>query len=206
MPDLIWARGTELLGKDPSFGALVAEVGPVEDTRPPSTHFETLARSIVFQQLAGGAARTIHGRFVEAVGGTVSAGSVLAADEDDLRAAGLSRNKLRALRDLAVKVADGSVPLEALDDLPDEDVVHRLTTVWGIGRWTAEMYLMFHLLRPDVWPVGDLGVRKGWARIHGLAEPPTAADLQAAGDRYRPWRSTVAWYCYRAVEVLPAVG
>lgn len=206
MARAIWAAGTRLLREDPAFGPLVKKAGPIRDTRPPATHFQTLARAIVFQQLAGAAARTIHDRFVTAVGGDVTAEAVLQTAEDRLRGAGLSRNKLRALRDLASKVADGTVPLGEMDHLEDEAIIEQLTTVWGIGRWTAEMFLMFHLLRPDVWPVDDLGVRSGWARAHGLAEPPTAAALKPLGEPYRPWRSAVAWYCYRAVELLPPVG
>lgn len=206
MAEVIWTSGTELLRADPAFGALVEEVGPVEDLRPPMTHFQALARSIVFQQLAGKAAQTIHGRFVEAVGGEVSPEAVLEAAPESLRGAGLSGNKLRAMRDLAGKVVEGEVPLADVEELPDDEVVERLTRVWGIGRWTAEMFLMFQLLRPDVWPVGDLGVRNGWARVHGLEELPSPAALEALGEPYRPHRSSVAWYCYRAVEVLPPVG
>ena len=203
---VIWTEGTERLRRDPAFGPLVEEVGPVEDLREPATHFQALARSIVFQQLAGKAARTIHGRFVEVLDGDVDPRSVLAADEEALRGAGLSRSKLKAIRDLAGKVVDGTVPLDDVEELSDEELVERLTRVWGIGVWTARMFLMFQLLRPDVWPVGDLGVRSGWARVHGLEEPPDASELAPLADPYRPWRSAVAWYCYRAVDVLPPVG
>lgn len=206
MTNVIWSDGTARLRDDPAFGPLVAEAGPVEARRRQPTHFQALLRSIVFQQLAGKAAQTIHGRVVEAVEGEVTPRAVLEADEDALRGAGLSGNKLRAIRDLAGKVADGDVPLDDVEELSDEDIVERLTRVWGIGRWTAEMFLMFQLLRPDVWPVGDLGVRKGWARIHGQEALPSAEELEALGEPYRPHRSAAAWYCYRAVEVLPPVG
>lgn len=206
MGELIWTEGTERLRDDPVFGPLVEETGPIEDTRGPATHFQRLARAIVYQQLAGKAAQAIHGRFVEALGGDITPRGVLECGESELRGAGLSRNKLRAIRDLAKKIEDGVVPLDELEDLPDDDVVERLTRVWGIGRWTAEMFLMFQLLRPDVWPVGDLGVRNGWARAHGLSEAPPPSELETLADPYRPHRSAVAWYCYRAVEVLPPVG
>jgi DNA-3-methyladenine glycosylase II len=201
--NVIWREGTRRLRGDPAFGPLVQQAGPVRAARPPMTHFQTLARAIVFQQLAGNAARAIHGRFTEAVRGDVAAEAVLAAPEDRLRGAGLSRNKIRALRDLAAHVVDGTVNLSEMDALEDETIVEQLTSVWGIGRWTAEMFLMFHLRRPDVWPVDDLGVRSGWARVHGLAVAPKAAELKPLGEPYRPWRSAVAWYCYRAVELLP---
>jgi len=199
----IWSDGHRLLREDAAFGRVVARSGPIVDTRTRGTHFEALARMIVYQQLAGKAAATIHGRFVEAVGGSVEPEAVLATSSEVLRAAGLSRNKSRAIEDLAGRVVDGTVPLDGLEGRTDAEVVERLTQVRGIGRWTAEMFLMFQLRRPDVWPVEDLGVRKGWSRVHGLAEPMPPVELEELGEPYRPWRSAVAWYCYRAVEVLP---
>jgi len=168
--------------------------------------FSSLAAAIVYQQLAGKAALTIHGRFVDALGGKVTPERVLRADPESLRSAGLSRNKLAAILDLAEKATDGTVKLRGLSRLEDEVVVERLTRIRGIGRWTAEMFLMFNLHRPDVWPVGDLGVRNGWARIHGLVEPLDARAMESVADRLRPWRSAAAWYCWRAVEVLTPAG
>jgi DNA-3-methyladenine glycosylase II len=175
-------------------------VGPVRF--PPSAHdaFSFLVRSITFQQLAGKAAATIHGRLVAALGGTVSPGTVLRAPEDALRGAGLSRGKLTSIRDLASKVADGTVGLDDLADLDDAAVIERLVRVRGIRRWTAEMALLFHLRRPDVWPVGDLGVRAGIARVLGWPEMPSVREMELIGTGYRPWRSAVAWYCWRAME------
>ena len=114
---------------------------------------------------------------------------VLEATESQLRGAGLSNAKYLAIRDLALKAADGTVPLERIEDLADDDIVARLSAVRGIGRWTAEMFLMFQLGRLDVWPTGDLGVRAGYGRIFQLPEPPGPADLELEGDRFRPWRS-----------------
>ena len=162
--------------------------------------FYYLARAIVYQQLATAAARTIHGRFVEALGGEVTPAKVLRAREEKLRGAGLSGSKLAAVRDLASKVRSGQVDLSDLDDQADEEVTRRLTLVRGIGPWTAHMYLMFRMRRPDVWPVGDLGVRSGFAKIHALEEPPTQKELEPLGEAYRPWRSAAAWYCWRALE------
>ena len=117
-----------------------------------------------------------------------------------LRGAGLSGAKARSIHDLAAHVADGRVRLERMGRLSDEAVILELTQVWGIGTWTAQMFLMFTLRRLDVWPVGDLGVRAGWARAHGLTEVPGPAELEVLGEVFRPYRSVAAWYCWRAVD------
>jgi DNA-3-methyladenine glycosylase II len=161
----------------------------------------SLARAIVFQQLATGAAAAIHRRFVEAIGGEVTAAAILATAPDALRAAGLSNAKTVSLIDLATKVADGTVPLDQLADLEDDEIVERLVTVRGIGRWTAEMFLLFELRRPDVWPVDDLGIRHGWRLIHGDAELLKPKALLAAGAPFRPYRSALALFCWHAVHV-----
>ncbi|MGD2067677.1 MAG: DNA-3-methyladenine glycosylase 2 family protein [Gemmatimonadota bacterium] len=204
--DVVWTDATERLRDDPAFGPLVEEVGPVRIRRPGPEHFPLLCRSIVYQQLAGRAASTIHGRFVDAVGGEVRPATVLGVEEDELRAAGLSKNKVRAVRDLAQKVASGEVLLDGIEGRTDEEVATALTRVWGVGRWTADMFLLFQLRRADVWPTGDLGVRNGFARVMGWDEAPSAGELELAGIGYRPWRSAVAWYCWRAVEVLTPGG
>ena len=199
-PDSVWPEATARLRTDPAFGPLVRRVGPVRLRPPRGTPFASLAAAILYQQLAGAAARTIHRRFVDTLGGEVTPGRVLAASDDALRDAGLSRAKLAAVKDLARKTRSGDVPLDDLAALDDETVVERLTRVRGIGPWTARMYLLFDLRRPDVWPVGDLGVRAGLARVLGLAEAPTPRDTAWIGVGYRPWRSAVAWYCWRATE------
>lgn len=197
---VVWEEARTILVDDPVFGPWVRQVGPVEVPADDIAPFAYLTRAICFQQLAGAAARTIHGRVVETLGGTVDPASVLRVPEEDLRAAGLSRSKLKAIRDLASKIGSGTVVVDDLDEQPDEEVVRRLTTVWGIGEWTAQMYLMFRLHRPDVWPVGDLGVRQGFARARGLDDPPSAKELEPMGEAYRPWRSAVAYYCWRILE------
>jgi DNA-3-methyladenine glycosylase II len=196
----IWTGGRRELGRDPVFGPWVRRVGPIRVPSFPEDPFFYLTRAIVYQQLATAAARTIHGRLLDAVGGEVTASRVLRTPESKLRAAGLSRNKLAAIRDLASKVRSGEVDVTDLEDQTDEEVVRRLTMVRGIGPWTAHMYLMFRMHRPDVWPVGDLGVRMGFAKIHSQAEPPTQKELEPLGEGYRPWRSAAAWYCWRALE------
>jgi DNA-3-methyladenine glycosylase II len=196
----LWTGGQRRLGADPDFGPWVAHVGPVRVPRSTEDPFFYLARAIVYQQLASAAARTIHGRFVEALKGDVSASKVLRVRESTLRKAGLSAAKTVAVRDLATKVRSGDVALDDLEAMPDEEVVRHLVAVKGIGPWTAQMYLMFRLRRPDVWPVLDLGVRAGFAKIRGLASTPAARELEPLGERYRPWRSAAAFYCWRALE------
>jgi DNA-3-methyladenine glycosylase II len=186
---------------DPMLDAFIRRAG-VPETRPrQGDPLGSLARAIVFQQLATRAAAAIHRRFVEAIGGAVTAAAILATSPETLRASGLSTAKTRSLLDLAEKVADGSVPLDDLDGLDDDAIVARLTAVRGIGRWTAEMFLLFELRRPDVWPVDDLGVREGWRRIHEQAAQLPPRALLAEGERFRPHRSTVALLCYHAVHV-----
>lgn len=159
-------------------------------------------RSITFQQLAGRAATAIHGRLLLELGERADATSVSALSEDRFRAAGLSAAKTASIQDLAARVLDGSLPLSGLDQLSDEEIIERLCRVRGIGRWTAEMFLIFQLRRPDVWPAGDLGVRRGYGLIHGLESSPTAREMPELGVPYRPWRSVAAWYCWRATEVV----
>jgi len=191
-----------LAGRDPVIRQLVAEAGPPTVRPPAETHVEALVRAIVYQQLAGRAAAAIHGRLIAALGGQVTPERLMALPDEALRAAGLSRSKAASLRDLAAKVLDGTVVLDpaGLRAEGDAEVVARLSEVRGIGKWTAEMFLMFQLRRLDVWPTGDLGVRKGF----GLAwhiPTPTAKELEPLGDPYRPYRSVVAWYCWRAAEL-----
>lgn len=195
-----WREGHRLLAADSVFGPWVQRIGPVRLPESTEGPFYYLARTICYQQLAGAAARTIHGRFVDALNGEVTPEAVLGTPEKVLRAAGLSGSKLRAIRDLADKVLSGEVVVDDLEEQPDDEVVRRLTRVWGIGEWTAQMYLMFRLRRPDVWPVGDLGVRSGYAKANAMDPPPPATALDPLGEPYRPWRSAVAFYCWRILE------
>lgn len=184
---------------------LVELAGPIRyRPRNPDGHFGALVRSIVFQQLAGRAADAIHRRVRATVVGPLTPEALLAVPDADLRAAGLSAAKLASLRDLAAKVVDGTVVFRGTARMGDEEIIARLVTVRGIGRWTAEMYLMFELRRLDVWPVDDLGVRQGYGRAWSLDAPPTARQLQPLGDRFRPYRSVVARYCWEAVALARA--
>ena len=191
-----------LADRDPVIARLLAEAGPPRFSRPNDSHFGALVRAIVYQQLAGAAASAIHGRLLAKLGGEVSPETLLGLSAEDMRAVGLSANKTSSLRDLAVKVSDGTVELSAraLTRQRDEEVTARLSAVRGIGPWTAHMFLMFQLRRLDVWPTGDFGVRRGY----GLAwrvPMPSARELEPLGDPYRPYRSVAAWYCWRAVEL-----
>ena len=200
--DELAAAADRLARVDPALGRVIAAVGPPSLRPPADTAFAALVRSITFQQLAGRAAAAIHGRLLERLPGGPTPAGVLALSDAELRAAGLSAGKSASIRDLAAKVLDGMVPLAGIEALPDEEVVERLSTVRGIGRWTAEMFLIFQLRRLDVWPVADLGVRNGYARLHGLPAPPRPAELAALGELYRPYRSLAAWYCWRAAETI----
>jgi DNA-3-methyladenine glycosylase II len=195
------AKGTRLVARrDPAMARLIKAVGPLELRDPLPDGFAALVRSIMYQQLAGAAASTIHGRFLKLFSDGLSPAAVLALPEGVMRAAGVSGSKAAAIADLALKVSGGTVPLHDVEGLSDDELVARLILVRGIGRWTAEMFLMFQLGRLDVWPVDDYGVRKGWALTHKLKEPPTPRALQAEGDRFRPYRSIAALYCWRAVD------
>ena len=187
---------------DPLMGAFISRAGPFEPRAGAGDYFASLARAILYQQLAGRAAAAIHARFVQAIGGEVTPRAVLNTSPEALRAAGLSGNKAAAIVDLATKVADGTVPLAELHELDDEEIIGRLSSVRGIGRWTAEMFLLFELRRPDVWPVDDYGVRNGWTLIHSLPAIITPRELRQEGERFRPFRSVAAWYCWRAVSLL----
>jgi DNA-3-methyladenine glycosylase II len=171
--------------------------------------FAALLKAIVYQQLSGKAAATIHGRVLERAGARkrIRPEQVLELPEDELRAAGLSRAKTAAVRDLAEKTRDGLVPTQAkLRKMDDEAIVAALTAVRGIGRWSAEMLLLFRLGRPDVWPVHDLGVQRGYQLLNRNRELPTPKQLAAAGEAWRPFRSVAAWYLWRATEVLAPVA
>ena len=163
--------------------------------------FGALVRAIVYQQLAGNAAAAIHGRVRACVDGPLTPEAVARVPDERLRAAGLSAAKLASIRDLTAKVLDGTIPLERLGGMGDDEIVRRLSEVRGIGRWTAEMFLLFELRRLDVWPTGDLGVRSGYALAWGLDDPPTPRQLEPLGDRFRPFRSVAAWYCWEAVHL-----
>jgi DNA-3-methyladenine glycosylase II len=200
IPNEIKHATRQIALRDPDMAACIARVGPCLIRPGLGDYFSALVRAIAYQQLAGKAAMAIHGRFFQSIGGGVTPEAVMATPAAALRAAGLSAAKTASIRDLATRVLDGTVPLDGIDGYSDEEIIERLVLVRGIGRWTAEMFLLFELRRLDVWPVDDFAVRKGYARIHQMAESPSPRELATLGDTYRPWRSVAAWYCWRGSE------
>lgn len=199
-----------LAGTDPRFAALIARAKPFDVTAHPLVRpFHSLAESIAYQQLSGKAAATIFGR-VRALYPKrkwLDPKLVLATPDEKLRACGLSRGKVAALKDLAAKTLDGTVPSgRVLGRLNDEEIIERLTTVRGIGRWTVEMLLLFELGRLDVWPVADYGVQKGFAKTFGRKKLPTRKQFLKIGERWRPYRSVAAWYFWRALDAPEATN
>jgi 3-methyladenine DNA glycosylase/8-oxoguanine DNA glycosylase len=197
--------GQHLTQADPQLGDLIARVGEFT-MRPQTTHslFAALLRSIVHQQLSGRAAATILGRVVRlsAPRRFPAPDDLLKLPTERLREAGLSAAKTAALRDLAARTLDGTVPsLARIRRMEDEEIIERLTQVRGIGRWTVEMLLIFRLGRPDVLPLADLGVRKGFARVFRKGKLPEASVMLRRGERWRPYRSVATWYLYRALEL-----
>lgn len=165
--------------------------------------FEALLRAIIYQQLTGKAAGSIHTRFIALFRGAVTPRKIRNKDDETLLSAGLSRNKLLAIQDLAAKALDGTVPsMDELQTLSDDDIVERLSSVRGIGRWTVEMMLIFKLGRPDVLPVADLGVRKGYQMAYNTPDLPNAVELKDAGNAWSPYRSVASWYLWRATDAV----
>ena len=195
----------ELQAADPVLGRMIARVGVFRpDWTLSASPYEGLFRSIVYQQLSGKAASTILGRVLALFGnGTFpSPERLLAMPEEALRRAGLSRNKAAAIRDLAARTQDGTVPDRTqARRTPDEALIERLTAVRGVGRWTAEMLLMFGLGRPDVLPTSDLGIRKGFQRVYAMRRLPAEVTILRQGARWAPYRTVACWYLWRAVEL-----
>lgn len=185
---------------DPTLGRVIDAVGAFE-LRPQGTPYESLFRAILYQQLAGAAARAIEQRVLALFGGGIPApGELLDAGEAALRMAGLSAQKIRYVKDLALRFTNGAIRPD-LASLPDEEVIREVTSIRGIGRWTAEMLLIFCFGRPDVFPAGDLGLRKAVQRLRALPKTPTPAETLAIAERWRPYRSVATWYLWRASRV-----
>src|SRR5579863_4227294 len=197
---------------DAKLGALIERVGPFTMKLDPApSPFESLLESILYQQLHGKAAATIHRRVREYYGGDPAPQLLIDTPDEPLRAAGVSSNKIKALRDLAARTLDGTVPAHsAIRKMSDAEIIERLTTIRGIGKWTVEMLLIFRLGRPDVFPVTDYGVRKGFAltfqrlpksRALEAADLPKADVLLRRGKRWAPYRSIASWYLWRACDL-----
>jgi len=170
---------------------------------PPMDPFPALVRTITAQQISTKAAATIHGRLVALMPGAVTPEAMLALTDEQFRAAGLSRQKIVYLRDLAAKVRSGELSAHTLHELSDEDVIKAIVTVKGLGRWSAEMYLMFRLHRPDVLPVDDLGIMTAIQRLYGLRKRPKPDRMKKIAEAWRPYRTVACWYLWRSLENEP---
>lgn len=188
---------------DPALKAVIERVGPCRLTIvKDGTHFDHLVRCIVYQQLSGKAAATIHGRVLALYGGRRPTPAELAkAKVPALRAAGLSGRKVEYIQELARRTASGEIPIERLHEMTDEQVMETLTGIRGIGRWTAQMVMMFRLGHPDVFPELDLGVQKAVQKLHRMRKLPTPDKMQKIGVRWAPYRSVATWYLWRSLEV-----
>lgn len=188
---------------DPKLGAWIARVGPCPlEPNADGTHFDHLVRSIVYQQLSGKAAATIHGRYRALYGSEPhEAGSLLTLSDEQLRGAGLSRGKMASLRDLATRITTGKLPLHELDGMSDEQAITYLSSVRGIGRWTAQMVLMFRLGRPDVVAELDLGIQKGIQKIYKLRQLPKPDRVVKIAAGWAPHRTIACWYCWRVLDL-----
>lgn len=192
-----------LRASDPALCRLMDQVGPVTLTpRTEEAPFEALVRNIVYQQLSGKAAGTIHGRLLAATGSPIRPDIILETHPDSLRSAGLSRAKTTAIIDLASRAKDGHIPDAAeMASMDNAAIEACLTRVKGVGPWTVQMYLMFCLGRPDVFPASDLGIRKGIVNLYGLNELPSPADAADASTPWKPYRTIAAWYLWRGLDV-----
>jgi DNA-3-methyladenine glycosylase II len=164
------------------------------------SHFESLLSSVISQQLATKAADTIHCRLIALTGGKVTPANIVKLRTEDLRNAGVSGAKIKTIQGLSQAALSGEIGINDLHLIEDELIAGQLTSLWGIGPWTVDMFMMFQLGRLDIWPVGDLGVRRGWEKIHRLKEDIEPKKLYLRGEKFRPYRSIVAWYCWRAIE------
>jgi DNA-3-methyladenine glycosylase II len=201
-----WAAAVaHLIAADRRFGPIVERHGPCA-LRPRKERFGSLVRAIIGQQVSTKAARSIDRKLRDLVGDPHEPEALLAAPVETLRAAGLSAAKAGYVRNVAAAVIDGSLPLHRLGRLADDRIIERMTAIKGVGRWTAEMYLIFVLNRPDVLPVHDLGIRVGLKRLYGLAEPPRPNDCFGLAEAWRPYRSVASWYLWRTLDNAPPPG
>jgi DNA-3-methyladenine glycosylase II len=167
----------------------------------PVTHFEALVESVISQQLAVKAADTIYGRVKELAKGRVIPSRIADISETDMRAAGVSGAKFKTIQGLADAAITKKIKINSLHEIDDDQLIFdQLTNLWGIGPWTVDMFMMHQLGRLDIWPTGDLGVRRGWEKIYALTEEIEPKVLEKKGEKFRPYRSVVAWYCWRALS------
>lgn len=192
----------EIAHTDKRFAKVIetSELCDIGTSNPERSHFETLVSSVISQQLATAAARTIKERFAVECG-KITPKNVAAMEIEQMRAAGLSGAKAKTIQGLAASALDKSVDFKKLHEMDDDQVYKSLTSLWGVGPWTVDMFMMFQLGRLDIWPTGDLGVRRGWEKLHKLSEEIAPIELEKKGEKFRPHRSIVAWYCWRALDI-----
>lgn len=203
-PDECHRATRALVRRDPKLGRVIRAWGPCPlGERPRRDAFAALVRMVVYQQLSGKAAATIYGRVLACMNARTCppAATWLATPQETLRAAGLSTQKTHYILDLCERVVVGTLPMRHLWRLPDDDVIAHLTQVKGVGVWTAQMFLMFQLQRPDVLPLGDLGIVNGFTRVYGNGTRLTADDMTSLAESWRPWRTIGCWYLWRALEI-----
>jgi len=192
----------EISETDKRFAKVIFEspLCTIGSTASPESNFESLVSSVISQQLAVKAAETIHGRLTQLAKGNVTPVRIANLSDTALREIGVSGAKAKTIQGLAQAALTGTVPIDNLHELSDEEVFNGLTSLWGIGPWTVDMFMMFQLHRLDIWPTGDLGVRRGWESIHKLSEQIEPKALEVKGEKFRPYRSVVAWYCWRHLD------
>lgn len=194
----------EISASDKRFAKVISEspLCTIGSSQSPESNFQSLVSSVVSQQLATKAAETIHSRLQVLAKGEINPKRIAKLSDTALREIGVSGAKAKTIHGLAQAALTGEVPIENLHELPDEIVFDSLTSLWGIGPWTVDMFMMFQLHRLDIWPTGDLGVRRGWESIYKLAEQIEPKALEVKGEKFRPYRSVVAWYCWRHLDNL----
>lgn len=192
----------EISTTDKRFAKVISEspLCTIGGSLSPESNFQSLVASVISQQLAVKAAETIHGRLNLLAKGQITPVRIAKLSDAALREIGVSGAKAKTIQGLAQASLTGSVPIENLHELSDDEVFTGLTSLWGIGPWTVDMFMMFQLHRLDIWPTGDLGVRRGWESIHKLADQIEPKALDAKGEKFRPYRSVVAWYCWRHLD------
>ncbi len=193
----------EISSRDARFARVIAAhpLCTVGRNPKPVTHFEALVESVISQQLAVKAADTIYGRVKDLAKGRVIPSRIADISETDMRAAGVSGAKFKTIQGLADAAITKKIKINSLHEIDDDQFIFdQLTNLWGIGPWTVDMFMMFQLGRLDIWPTGDLGVRRGWEKIYALKEEIEPKVLEKKGEKFRPYRSVVAWYCWRALS------
>lgn len=193
----------EISARDKKLAKVIADnpLCTIGRNPKPVTHFESLVESVISQQLAVKAAETIFLRVKKSAGGRIIPARIAALSESQLREAGVSGAKIKAIQGLASASISREINFNKLHEIDsDEEIFEQLTSLWGIGPWTVDMFMMFQLGRLDIWPTGDLGVRRGWEKIYSLPEEIAPKTLELKGEKFRPYRSVVAWYCWRALN------